>query len=190
MSGAFRLNRGDGISGVLAADRRSNQPLDNIGCGIGGGVFHAGHGFGAFGHDASFGVSGARLRCRSPSRFQLIDFGHDPLLVFVGELNRARTGRRERAEEEAGAIVAEAKAEAERYAVEARASIKTQIERRGRQAEEKIAQAEAQAIAEVRALAADAAVAAAEKLITARLDDNRSADLIKRSLGEIPSKLN
>jgi F-type H+-transporting ATPase subunit b len=98
--------------------------------------------------------------------------------------------KRERAEEEAGAIVAEAKAEAERYAIEARASIKAQIERRGRQAEEKIAQAEAQAISEVRALAADAAVAAAEKLIAARLDDNRSADLIKRSLGEIPSKLN
>jgi F-type H+-transporting ATPase subunit b len=98
--------------------------------------------------------------------------------------------KREKAEEEAGVILSEAKGEAERYAAEARASIKAQIERRSRQAEEKIAQAEAQAIAEVRALAADSAVAAAEKLIAARLDDNRSADLIKRSLGEIPSKLN
>ena len=98
--------------------------------------------------------------------------------------------KRERAEQEAGIIVSEAKAEAERYALEARASLKAQIERRSRQAEEKIAQAEAQAIAEVRALAADAAVAAAEKLIAARLDDKRSADLIKRSLREIPSKLN
>jgi F-type H+-transporting ATPase subunit b len=98
--------------------------------------------------------------------------------------------KRERAEEEASAIVSEARSEAERYAAEARAGIKAQIERRGRQAEEKIAQAEAQAVAEVRALAADAAVSAAEKLIAARLDDNRSADLIKRSLGEIPTKLN
>jgi F-type H+-transporting ATPase subunit b len=98
--------------------------------------------------------------------------------------------KRERAEEEASSIVSEAKAEAERYAAEARVTIKAQIERRSRQAEEKIAQAEAQAVAEVRAVAADAAVAAAEKLIAARLDDNRSADLIKRSLGEIPSKLN
>jgi len=98
--------------------------------------------------------------------------------------------KREKAEEEAGAILSEAKAEAERYAAEARVTIKAQIERRSRQAEEKIAQAEAQAIAEVRSLAADAAVAAAEKLIAARLDDNRSADLIKRSLGEIPTKLN
>ncbi len=106
--------------------------------------------------------------------------------TLLAEYKRKRDG----AEQEASSIVSEAKVEAERYAAEARASIKAQIERRGRQAEEKIAQAEAQAIAEVRGLAADAAIAAAERLIAARLDDNRSADLIKRSLGEIPSKLN
>ena len=98
--------------------------------------------------------------------------------------------KRATADEEAGAIVAEAKAEAQRYASESRAAIKAQIERRAKQAGEKIAQAEAQAIDDVRALAADAAVSAAELLIKARLDDNQSADLIKRSLGEIPSKLN
>jgi len=98
--------------------------------------------------------------------------------------------KRAAAEQEAGTIVAEAKAEAERFAAESRVAITAQIARRGRQAEEKIAQAEAQAVAEVRALAADAAVAAAERLIAARLDDNQSADLVKRSLGEIPSKLN
>jgi F-type H+-transporting ATPase subunit b len=98
--------------------------------------------------------------------------------------------KRATAEEEASSIFAEAKAEAARFAAESRSAIKAQIERRGRQAEEKIAQAEAQAVSELRALAADAATAAAERLIAARLDDNRSADLIKRSLGEIPSKLN
>ncbi|HXJ01583.1 MAG TPA: ATP F0F1 synthase subunit B [Micropepsaceae bacterium] len=98
--------------------------------------------------------------------------------------------KRATAEQEATSIVAEAKAEAERFAAETRATITAQIARRGRQAEEKIAQAEAQAISEVRALATDAAIAAAEKLIAARLDDNQSADLVKRSLGEIPSKLN
>jgi F-type H+-transporting ATPase subunit b len=94
------------------------------------------------------------------------------------------------ADQEAGAILAEAKAEAERFAAESRSDIKAQIERRGRQAEQKIAQAEAQALAELRALATDAAIAAAEKLILARLDDKQSANLVKRSLGEIPSKLN
>jgi F-type H+-transporting ATPase subunit b len=97
--------------------------------------------------------------------------------------------KRAEADKEAATIVTEAKAEAERYAAEARAQIKAQVERRAKQAEEKIAQAEAQAVAEVRALAADAAVAAAEKLIAGRLDDRRAADLIKRSLEEIPSKL-
>jgi F-type H+-transporting ATPase subunit b len=98
--------------------------------------------------------------------------------------------KRATAEQEAGAILADAKAEAERFAHESRAAIKAQIERRGRQAEQKIAQAEAQALAELRALATDAAIAAAEKLILARLDDKQSANLVKRSLGEIPSKLN
>jgi F-type H+-transporting ATPase subunit b len=98
--------------------------------------------------------------------------------------------KRAAAEEEAGLILAEAKDEAERYSAESCAAIKAQIERRGKQAEEKIAQAEAQAVAEVRALAADAAIAAAERLIAARLDDNRKADLVKQALGEIPSKLN
>jgi F0F1-type ATP synthase membrane subunit b/b' len=42
----------------------------------------------------------------------------------------------------------------------------------------------------VRAIAADAAITAAEKLITARLSDTGAAELVKRALGEIPSKLN
>ena len=98
--------------------------------------------------------------------------------------------KRADAEGEAATIVAEAKAEAERSAAESRTALAAQIERRGRQAEEKIAQAEAQAVAEMRALAADRAIAAAETLIAARLDDKRAADLVKRSLEEIPSKLN
>jgi F-type H+-transporting ATPase subunit b len=98
--------------------------------------------------------------------------------------------KRAAADSEASSIIAEAKAEAERFASEARTAIAAQITRRGKQAEDKIAQAEAQAVADVRAVAADAAIAAAEKLITARLDDTRAAELVKRALGEIPSKLN
>lgn len=98
--------------------------------------------------------------------------------------------KRRDAEGEAEAILTEAKAEAARYAAESQAAITAQIERRTRQAEEKIAQAEAQAVAEMRALAADRAITAAEKLLAARLDDKRAADLVKRSLEEIPSKLN
>ncbi len=93
------------------------------------------------------------------------------------------------AETEAGQILAEAKAEAERFAKEARAAAAAQIARRAKQAEEKIAQAEAHALADIRATAADAAVTAAEKLIAARLDAKSAADLVKRSLDEIPARL-
>lgn len=99
-------------------------------------------------------------------------------------------GKRAQAEQEAAGIITEAKGEAERFAAETRASLAAQIERRGKQAQDKIAQAEAQAVAEVRALAADAAIAAAEKLIAARLDDKGAADLIRRGIVEIPAKLN
>jgi F-type H+-transporting ATPase subunit b len=94
------------------------------------------------------------------------------------------------AEKEAESILTEAKAEAERFAAEARAQLTAQIERRAKQAEDKIAQAETQAAAEIRALAADAAAAAAEKLIAARIDEKRAGTLIDQSIKELPAKLN
>ncbi|HVZ69466.1 MAG TPA: ATP F0F1 synthase subunit B [Rhizomicrobium sp.] len=94
------------------------------------------------------------------------------------------------AETEAESILTEAKAEAERFAAEARANLAVQIERRAKQAQEKIAQAEAHAMAEIRALAADAAAAAAEKLIAARMNEQRSASLVEASLKDLSSKLN
>lgn len=94
------------------------------------------------------------------------------------------------AELEASAILEEARGEAERYASEARAALAVQIERRAKVAEDRIAQAEAQAVAEMRALAAEAAVKAAETLIAERMTEARSSELIKSALEEIPSKLN
>jgi F-type H+-transporting ATPase subunit b len=94
------------------------------------------------------------------------------------------------AEKEAESILTEAKAEAERFAAETRANLSAQIERRAKQAQDKIAQAEAHAMAEIRALAADAAAAAAEKLIAARMDDQRAAALISNRLKTLSDKLN
>ena len=106
--------------------------------------------------------------------------------VLLGQYRRKQAD----AEKEAAAIIEEARAEAQRYAKEAREALDAQIERRAKVAQEKIAQAEAQALAEVRALAADAAVKAAEKLIAERMTDARSSDLIKGAIKEIPAKLN
>jgi F-type H+-transporting ATPase subunit b len=100
---------------------------------------------------------------------------------------------RERArgtDSETAAIINESRAENERFAAEARVQMQAQIERRARQAQERIAQAEANAMAEIRALAADAAVAAAEKIIAARLGEQKATALITQSIGELPAKLN
>ena len=100
---------------------------------------------------------------------------------------------RERAEsagKEASAILNETRAETERFTAEARVQMQQQIERRARQAQERIAQAEANAMAEIRALAADTATAAARKLISARLGEQKAAALITESIKELPAKLN
>ena len=94
------------------------------------------------------------------------------------------------AEREAEAIVVEARAEAERFAIESRETLKSLIARRAQSAQDKIAQAEAAALAEIRSLAADAATAAAQKLIVARLDEKRTGALIAQSIEDLPAKLN
>ena len=94
------------------------------------------------------------------------------------------------AENEVAAIVADAKAEAERLAKETRAQLRAQIERRARMAKDKIEQAEAAALTEIRALAADTAAAAAEKLIASHMDEKHSAVLVEASIKELPDKLN
>ena len=94
------------------------------------------------------------------------------------------------AEREAESIIVEARAEATRFAEVSRADLKAQIERRAQAAQDKIAQAEAAAMSEIRALAADAAVAAAQKLITARMDEQRAGHLIADGIKDLGAKLN
>ena len=94
------------------------------------------------------------------------------------------------AQQEADAIVAAARREAETIAAETRKGLQESIERRTKLAEEKIARAEAQAVADVRAAAVESAVAAAEKLIGAKLTPQSGAGLIDRSIAELGAKLN
>ena len=123
--------------------------------------------------------------------------------VIAAELNEARRLREEAiallaeyrqksasAEAEAQSIVTEARAEAERFAAESRANLTAQIARRAQAAQDKIAQAEAAAMNEIRALAANAAIGAAEKLIAARMDEQRAAALIASSIKDLGGKLN
>ena len=64
------------------------------------------------------------------------------------------------------------------------------VARRTKMAETKIAQAEAQALADVRAAAADAAVAAAEKILTQTVKGSVADDLINKGIADLKSKLN
>jgi F-type H+-transporting ATPase subunit b len=99
-------------------------------------------------------------------------------------------GKQREAETEAAGIIEGAKAEAERIAAEAKAKMEEFVARRTKMAETKIAQAEAQAVADVRAAAADAAVAAAEKILTESVKDKVADDLIARGIGDVKAKLN
>jgi F-type H+-transporting ATPase subunit b len=94
------------------------------------------------------------------------------------------------AESEAAGIVEAAKADAAQFAKDSRVALAAQIERRTAAAHEKIAQAEAAALNEIRALAADAAVSGAQKLIAARMDETRTGNLIDASIKDLGSKLN
>jgi F-type H+-transporting ATPase subunit b len=98
--------------------------------------------------------------------------------------------KQQEAEREAETIVASAKAEAERLAAEAETKIEEFVARRTKMAESKIAQAEAQALADVRSAAAELAVAAAEKILTRTVKDKVADDLLAKGIADVRAKLN
>lgn len=98
--------------------------------------------------------------------------------------------RRAAAEREAQDIVASAKAEAERIAADTKAKMEDFVARRTKSAETKIALAEAQALADVRAAAADAAVAAAAQIMSQTVKGQVADDLLAKGITEVRAKLN
>jgi F-type H+-transporting ATPase subunit b len=98
--------------------------------------------------------------------------------------------RRASAEREAEEIIANAKSEAERIATEAKAKMEDFVARRTKTAESKIALAEAQALADVRAAAADAAVAAASSILSKTVKGEVADDLLTKGINEVRQKLN
>lgn len=94
------------------------------------------------------------------------------------------------AELEAQAIITSAKDEAGRIAVEAKAKMEDFVARRTKTAEGKIALAEAQALADVRAAAAEAAVSAATAVLSQSVTGQTADDLVSKGIGEVRAKLN
>ena len=100
------------------------------------------------------------------------------------------TARSAAAEREAADIIANANAEAERIAAEAKAKMEDFVARRTKTAESKIALAEAQALADVRAAAAEAAVQAASTILSQSVRGQVADDLLAKGISEVRQKLN
>lgn len=98
--------------------------------------------------------------------------------------------KRKEAEQEAAEIVEIAKREAVALADEAKRKTEDYVARRTTMAEQKIAQAERDAVSEVRARAVDLAVEAARKVLGDKMDSKADADLFKKSVEEVKARLN
>jgi len=94
------------------------------------------------------------------------------------------------AEKLAEDIVAQARKDAESMASDARAQLAAKLERRTQVAEEKIAAAEAQALNDVKARAAELAVEAAETILRKDLKAADHTRLINEGLKQMGSALN
>ena len=97
--------------------------------------------------------------------------------------------KRVAAEGEAAGIIAAAKEEAERLTAQAQASLADLVARRTKAVEDKIAQAEAQAIAEVRARSADVAIEAARIVLTDEMS-KKGGTVVDKAIADVGNRLN
>ena len=97
--------------------------------------------------------------------------------------------KRKAADKEAEEIIAAAREEADRLTSEAEVALEDMIARRTRAVEDKIAQAEAQALGEVRERSADLAIEAARVLLQKEISD-KGDTMIDQSIKEVAAKLN
>jgi len=93
------------------------------------------------------------------------------------------------AAKEIDALIAGAEAEAKNLAAEAAARVEDALRRREQLAQEKIAQAEAEALHQVRDTAIDLAIAATRRLLAERLDAQAAARIADAAIAELPARL-
>ena len=98
--------------------------------------------------------------------------------------------KRKDAEAEAASIVAAAEREAEMLTAEAKQKTEEYVTRRNALSEQKIKQAEADAINAVRSAAVDLAIAAAERVLASTTDAATGKALFDNAIGEVKARLN
>lgn len=91
---------------------------------------------------------------------------------------------------DAQAIVDTAKAEAERLRKRSEAELEASLRLRERQAMDRIAQAEKQAMAEVRNLAVDVAMDAARQVLQQQIDPAKADELVDQAIAQLPQRMN
>ena len=97
--------------------------------------------------------------------------------------------QREETEAQGKAMLAEAEADAKRLAVEAKAKLEEQIARRTALADRRIANAETQATAEVKAAAAELAAQLAQTVLADRVKSMKSDPMVDQAVGQLAERL-
>ena len=90
---------------------------------------------------------------------------------------------------EAEEITAQARTTSEAFASQAAKSLEELLKRREIQATDRIARAEQEAVAEVRARAVDLAIGATRRLLVESLDDKARAASVDAAIGDLATKL-
>lgn len=98
--------------------------------------------------------------------------------------------KRKEAEAEAASIVAAAEREAAMLTAEAKQKTEEFVTRRNALSEQKIKQAETDAVNAVRSAAVDLAIAAAESILAKKVDAAVQESLVKGAVGEVKARLN
>jgi F-type H+-transporting ATPase subunit b len=136
----------------------------------------------------------------------IVRFGKKPILAGLDsqiakvrqELEEARRQRaeaekalasykvkREAAAEEAALIITEAKKEADRLRVTAKADLEKHLSQQEQRAMERIKRAETDAVADVRSATIDMALATARKKLTENMDSASASKLLDQAISEI-----
>jgi F-type H+-transporting ATPase subunit b len=136
----------------------------------------------------AFGMIASGLDARSARILQELDEARRLREEAENLLAEYRKKRGE-AEAEAAAIIAQAQTEAEEMAVEAERRTEEFVARRTKMAETKIAQAEAQAISDVRATAAETAVRAAEQILAETVKGKTADALVATAIKDVKTRL-
>ena len=97
--------------------------------------------------------------------------------------------KQRQAMEEAEQILGQARASAERHREQAAQDLDASLKRREQQAMDRIAQAEAEALSEVRAVAISVAVDATRKLLAESVDEKLAGKLVDNAIKDLPDKL-